>query len=152
MTPENVTHDAWGVLILVLIGAGVGLQLLYRAFTAFLARVGDRIVKAGDDWSSRMKEIVELIHAYERDAVKRDGGMHEALRALEDRLRRDLRAMVADEHARTREAVKNLRLDVLQSKRPESIEQAISDVLSDSSPPEGLDPATIDHFKGGSRR
>lgn len=148
MTPENVTHDAWGILILVLVGGAAGLRLLYGAFTAFLSRVGDSVVKAASDLSTTMQKIEALLHEIDRSAVERDKDKSTELREMEDRLRREFTAAVEREGRATRKEIANLRIDLLKGEHTnDSIERAIADVLHDSSPPEGLDPKLIDGVK-----
>ena len=148
MTPADITHDAWGILIMVLVGGGAGLRLLYSAFTAFLTRVGDSVVKAAGDLSITMQKIEALLHEIDRSAVERDKDKSTELREMEDRLRREFTAAVEREGRATRKEIANMRLELLKGERSaDSIERAIAEVLSESSPPEGLDPSTIDAVK-----
>lgn len=135
MTPADITHDAWGILIMVLLGGAAGMRLLYGAFTSFLTRVGDGVIKAAGDLSSTLQKIEALLHESERAAVTRDRDKSSELHELEQRLRQDFHLAIRDDGARTREALRNLRLDVLQAKRAESIEDAIASTLHDSQDP-----------------
>lgn len=130
----EIPHDAWALLALVLTGGGVGLRLLYGAFTAFLGRVGDSVVKAAGDLSATMQKIEAILHQHEQAAVERDKDKSSELHELEARLRAEIHAAIRDDGGRTRDAIKNLRLDILKSRSAESIEAAIKDVLSDSTP------------------
>lgn len=143
MNPADITHDAWGILIMVLIGGGAGLRLLYGAFTTFLSRVGDGVIKAANDLSSTLQKIEALLHENERAALERDRDKSTELHELEERLRREVHAAVRDDGTRTREMLRNLRVDVLKAKSAESIEAAIVEALNESQDP--IPEAKPDH-------
>ena len=157
MNPIELSQHPWSVVVVLILGMGAALRIIHasqvrreRSLEEMLKskasaeadlykRMADIFEATGRATTERLGEIVELIHAKEGTRVHDDHDM-------ETRLIQEIRAAVMGAKQDLLREMRNVRIDVRrgQAERMTASEEAeIVDMLHDSSPPEGHDPAVL---------
>lgn len=158
MNPFELAQNPWAFVVVLILGIGTGLRILHASVvrrekamekmlaqkTSAEAELYQRMAAAFEATSAavtkRMEEIVGLIHANEKMRVHDD-------RDMETRLVQEIRAAMMGTKQDLLREMRNVRIDIRRGATAERVspseEQEIVDMLHDSSPPEGHDPAVL---------